>query len=142
MRILHVALLAVIAAALAFVLSGGIPSEGWMRVGGTEFTLLVADQHAELAKGLGDRDELAENEAMLFIFPSNALHGIWMKDMRFPIDIVWFDEDWMIIDIREQVQPETYPEVFYPRSESRYVLELNAGTVQRHGIRIGSVVDF
>ena len=142
MRIAHVAIIAIVAGALVFVLSGGIPTEGWLRVGNTEFKLLVADERAELTKGLGGRDSLGEDEAMLFMFPSEGLHGIWMKDMRFPIDIVWFDEDWKIIDVRTNVSPDTYPEVFYPKSPSRYVLEFNAGTIERYGISVGITADF
>jgi len=140
MRIVHIALLAVVAAALVFVLGSGTPSEGHLRIGNAELTIEVADERSELTQGLSDRDELPADHAMLFMFPADGMHGMWMKDMHFPIDIVWFDEDWRAVDVREHVSPETYPEVFYPASESRYVLELAAGMASQYGIAIGSVI--
>jgi uncharacterized membrane protein (UPF0127 family) len=140
MRIAHVVLLSVIGAALAFALSGGSPSEARLTIGENELTILIADERTELVKGLGDRDDLPSDHAMLFMFPENGVHGIWMKDMRFPIDIVWFNEGWEVIDIRARVAPETYPEVFYPVSESRYVLEMASGAAEQYGIAVGSVI--
>src|SRR5687768_10279440 len=64
--------------------------------------VLVADISAtneQMTKGLSIKDGLAENEAMLFVFGNEAEHIIWMKDMKFPIDIIWIDSDKTIVHI-------------------------------------------
>jgi len=109
-----------------------------LRIGDSEITVLVADEPDELRTGLGSRDALPADTAMLFVFPRVARHGIWMKDMRFPIDIIWLDEDEKVVDVRERIAPETYPEVFYPSGESRYVVELASGSARELGIQIGT----
>lgn len=57
-----------------------------------------------------------------------------MKDMNFPIDIVWIGEDWKVVSINTLVNPDTYPEVFYPALPVKYVLELNSGEASILGI--------
>jgi len=65
---------------------------------------------------------------MLFVFENPGIHGIWMKDMKFPIDIIWLDKDMSVISKELNVSPDTYPQVFYPSREAYYVLEVKAGT--------------
>lgn len=127
--------------AVTFVFWGNeTPSDSMLRVGDSELAVIVADEPDELRTGLGSRDVLPADTAMLFIFPRVGRYGIWMKDMRFPIDIVWLDENKNVVDVRERIAPETYPEVFYPSGESRYVLEFASGSVQELGIHIGTEI--
>ncbi|MEZ4200325.1 MAG: DUF192 domain-containing protein [Candidatus Paceibacterota bacterium] len=67
-------------------------------------------------------------------------HGIWMKDMLFPIDIIWIDNDLTVIHIEENVTPETYPAVFRPTEPARFVLEVNAHFVDQFQIKVGDPV--
>ena len=103
----------------------------------TRITVEVADTPQERTKGLSQRTELGENQGMFFIFqkPNNA--GIWMKEMNFSIDILWFDEEKKVIDIKQNATPESYPELFYPSAPSLYVLEVNAGFTETHDIQVG-----
>ncbi|MBI4093750.1 DUF192 domain-containing protein [Candidatus Kaiserbacteria bacterium] len=100
----------------------------------------IADTLEERARGLSGREDVAEDEAMLFIFGEDGRHAFWMKDMRVAIDIVWISRDGVIAHIEQNVAPETYPAVFAPRSEARYVVELSAGWVGRYHVRIGDIV--
>ena len=64
--------------------------------------ILIADisaTHEQRTKGLSVKDALAENEAMLFVFDVEAEHRFWMKDMKFPIDIIWISSDKIVVDI-------------------------------------------
>ena len=105
---------------------------------------VVASQ-AERARGLSGRGALPQSGGMFFLFDESGLHSIWMKDMKFPIDILWLSED-MIVDIEERVSPPapgpplTSLPVYTPDAPARFVLEVNAGFVERHGIRIGDLV--
>jgi uncharacterized membrane protein (UPF0127 family) len=98
-----------------------------------------------MAKGLAVKNQLKENEAMLFVFEDSAKHSFWMKDMKFPIDIIWLDSDGKIVHIEENLEP--CPLVFVcpsyaPNADSQYVLETVAGFTQRHNISVGTNIDF
>lgn len=91
-------------------------------------------------RGLSDRSMLSENRGMLFVFKEAGLHGIWMKDMRFPIDILWLDAGGVVLDFMRNALPESYPHVFYPRRSATFVLEIPANFTELHGVKIGDVV--
>lgn len=91
----------------------------------------------ELQRGLSGRETIGVNEGMWFDFGFENQWGIWMKDMKFPIDIVWFDKNLEIIFIARDIAPETYPKVFTPERTASYVLELHAGAVEKFGLRVG-----
>lgn len=97
----------------------------------------VVDTADLMARGLSGRSGLNENEGMWFVFAKDGNYGFWMKDMNFPIDIIWFDKDFKIVYLQKNILPETYPTVFYPNADSRYVLEVNAGFSEKHKIKIG-----
>lgn len=104
--------------------------------------LAVADTTALQTQGLSGQKNLAENAGMIFVFRNSGMHQFWMKDMLFPLDIIWFDERHKIVSIKENVSPESYPEAFGPLLQSKYVLEVNAGYVKKHNIKIGDVINF
>lgn len=103
---------------------------------------MIAETDEQRIKGLGGRKILGEEEGMLFPFVESAIQGFWMKDMNFPIDIIWLDEDKTVVGIEKEVSPDTYPEIFYSPSEIKYVLELNSGASDRYGIASGTKLVF
>lgn len=102
----------------------------------------VADTLEERTEGLSGRTGLAADEGMLFIFPEDGLHAFWMKDMLFPIDIVWLSNDRVVTDIAPSVSPSTYPASFSPTTPVRYALELPAGLVEEYAIEKGDTFLF
>jgi len=100
----------------------------------------VADTEKKRRVGLSGRESLKEGQGMLFIFDNEDKHGIWMRDMNFPIDIAWIDEELNIVDIKSSAEPESYPEVFYPIQKSLYVVEMMAGLLRTNDIKIGEKV--
>lgn len=106
-------------------------------LGGEEINVILADTPVFQERGLSGRTELKENEGMLFVFTSPARLGFWMKDMLFPIDIIWFDAEQKIVDVWENAQPRSYPEIRTPKKDAQYVLEVPAHFVQRHNIEFG-----
>lgn len=92
-------------------------------------------------KGLSGRESLEENQGMFFIFDTVDFHDIWMKDMKFAIDIIWFNEFGSVVDIKENISPDTYPDTFIPQKPSKYILEVNAGFVKRYNLKIGDSID-
>lgn len=111
-------------------------------INGQELNLEVMRKPQDRSRGLSGKELLAQNAGMLFIFESPNVPGFWMKDMNFSIDIIWIGSDKRILDMTESVSPETYPEVFKPKSQIQYVLEVNAGWVDEHNISIGEVILF
>lgn len=91
--------------------------------------------------GLSNREYLPRHEGMLFIFNEPGEHCFWMKDMKFSIDIIWLDQDKKVVDIKENVAPDTYPNSFCPTSLSKYVVEVNAGVTRQAGLGVGSAID-
>ncbi len=105
--------------------------------GTTTLNLLIADNDALREKGLGDRLTLPGDQAMLFIFPDSDIYPFWMKDMHFSLDIIWLDEKCTIVYAKENLSPATYPAIYSPNTPARYVLETNAGFLQKNHLKIG-----
>jgi len=100
----------------------------------------VADREDTRTLGLSGRDQLEEGEGMWFVFPSDDHHSFWMKDMNFPIDILWFDKDLKVVSIKENAMPESYPNSFTPSSFDRYVLEVPSGFAKKYEVSFGDTI--
>jgi uncharacterized membrane protein (UPF0127 family) len=61
-------------------------------VGGISVTVEIADEPAERAHGLADRDGLAPGTGMIFVFSESGPRSFWMKGMRFCLDMVWIEQ--------------------------------------------------
>jgi uncharacterized protein len=114
----------------------------WVRLGGVQIFVSIADTQETRRQGLSSTTALAELEGKLFIFESLGTHGIWMKDMNYPIDIFWISDDLKIIHTEANVDPDTYPQSFSSPEPARYVLETNAGLAEQYGVRNGDSVNF
>lgn len=75
-------------------------------------------------------------QGMLFDFEKPQRACIWMKGMNLNIDIVWIDHNKKVTQIKENVSPDTYPKSFCA-DQTRYVIELAAGTARRAGLKTG-----
>jgi uncharacterized protein len=100
----------------------------------------VVDTVEERQKGLSGRDSLEDDSGMLFIFDEEDFYSFWMRDMNFSIDIVWISGDGHVVDMHQNVSPETYPQTFSSKKPARYVLELPAHVVKRYKINLGDIV--
>lgn len=104
--------------------------------------VMVKDE--DRAMGLMFRPSLPPDRGMLFVFERAEFHGIWMKNCRFPIDILWLDEEKKVVHVAESVPPckaEPCP-VYNPMRRAAYVVELNAGQARREKAVLGSTVGF
>jgi uncharacterized membrane protein (UPF0127 family) len=102
----------------------------------------IADTDASREQGLSDRQSLPANHGMLFIFDTPGQYGFWMKDMHFPLDMVWINADKTVAGVTKDLSPSTYPSIFPPPSPISYVLEINAGSAEKFGLISGAIVDF
>lgn len=109
-------------------------------VGGTSLQVEIAGTPARIEHGLSGRESLPGGQGMLFVFDRPGLHPFWMKDMHFPIDIVWIAAEKKVVGVTENVTPDTYPQTFWPSTPVRYVLEVNAGGLEEKQIKVGDAV--
>ena len=88
---------------------------------------------------------MKEDEGMLFVYDRPSRQAFWMKDMKFPIDIIWLDVRGSVVHIEDGLKPcipsLTCP-TYSPDKEAQYVLETVAGFSKKHQLTIGTHVDF
>lgn len=108
-----------------------------IELGGDNFSVEVADTNETRQCGLSYRESLREGAGMLFVFENSDFHGIWMREMLFPIDIIWLDENFSIVDLKIGASPDFYPEIFTPKSPARFVIEVHEGVISTGDISIG-----
>lgn len=111
-------------------------------VGRSPVLLARVSMQQDLRRGLSGQTELKEGTGLLFVFDYSDKHGIWMKDMNFPIDVVWLDSQLNVVFIKKDFSPSSYPEIVYPSTNSSYVLEFPAGFLNTHHIDIGDKLLF
>ena len=98
----------------------------------------IADTHMEQVQGLSGR---REPQTMLFLFEYPAVQSIWMKEMFFPIDIVWLQDD-RVVGIEYDLPPESPAKTIYSsKIPVNRVLEVPAGTVEKSGVKVGERLD-
>lgn len=119
--------------------------EAQIKINDKIIPVIVADNFKHWQKGLGGRDNFGEYGGMLFVFPEVKQHVFVMRDMKFPIDIIWIKNN-LIVDIASNLPIEpgkTEAELIpYPaRDDSDKVLELPAGTAAVWGLKIGDKIE-
>lgn len=114
-----------------------------LKVGEQILTVEIAGTESQMEKGLGDRDFLAADSGMIFLYPREVEPRYWMKGMRFDIDIIWVQDN-TIVDITTEVQaPDSTSSdlpFYMPKQPVTMVLEVNAGYVKKYGIKVGDSV--
>lgn len=140
---MRIVLLAVFAASsLGACASAGAP---WVELAGSRYSVEIADDDEERARGLMYRDAMAEDHGMLFVHEAQQPLAYWMKNTRIPLDILYFDDARRLVSQRRGVPPCSLGDACpsYPSSApARYVLELNAGQAERLGLRDGAELRF
>lgn len=115
-----------------------------LTIGAHTLTVEVADTTFTRMRGLSNRESLLSGCGMLFVFPAKGRYGFWMKDMRFPLDLVWI-ADGSVVGVTANVPPPIDRGVsgfrtYYPPAGVDQVLELNAGEALQLGIVSGMPV--
>lgn len=112
-----------------------------LKISNREIVSAIAETEKDIETGLSGQKELLDGTGLLFIFDYSDKFGFWMKEMNFPIDILWLDESLKVVDITENMSPRSYPKIFRPSVSVRNVLEVPAGYVFENKIRIGDQVE-
>jgi len=140
------------AAILAVVLpcigiaSMAVAHHGYSRVtahiGRQTYRLQVANTLGAREHGLSNRSSLPADQGMLFSFPDQSIRCFWMKDMHFPLDIIWLDAEKRVLYTKPYAMPASYPHTYCPSEPAQYVIELNAGEAARSGVQKSQTLTF
>lgn len=114
----------------------------YIQIAGQNLKVELAVTPQAQEKGLSGRENLQENIGMLFIFEKPDKYSFWMKDMKFPLDIIWFNEDLKVVYLKKDAQPSSYPTAFSPNLNAKYVLEVMAGFSEKNNLEEGDSVRF
>ena len=113
-----------------------------LKINHSEYYLDQAKQLSVQEKGLGGKSSLASNKGMLYTFNQPGKQCFWMKDMKFSLDIIWLTSDKQVDYISQNVSPQAYPDIYCTNIASKYVIEMNAGTVEKESIHSGQYLHF
>lgn len=109
------------------------------------FSLIVAKEAKDVEIGLSNKTSLPQDQGMLFVFTKEDIYPFWMRDMKFPLDIIFIKDD-KIVTIVQDAQPPAQPldnvPLYKPSSPVNKVLEINAGLSKKYDIKEGDVVQF
>ena len=111
-----------------------------LRLSGSSYTLEIASTPELQKQGLSGRTHLPRNTGMLFAYPTNLERCFWMKDMQFPIDIIWADHRKKVTHIEVSVSPKSYPKTFC--ASGHYIIELNAHEASKNDLTEGQTLTF
>ena len=106
---------------------------------GKRFDIEVVADDESRARGLMFRDSMPADHGMLFLFDDMQPRVFWMKNTHIPLDILYYDQEYKLVSVQERVPPcRSDPCAQYPSAgPARYVLELNAGTAEKLGVKPG-----
>lgn len=145
-KIIFIFLVIVIVGIIFFFEKGNDPNiaRPYVSIRGEKIFVEIADTEQKRERGLSGRDSIGENEGMLFLFSEKGKYGFWMKEMNFPIDIIWMSGD-VVVNIEKNVNPqigasEDELTVYSPPEDADKVLEVRAGKTDRLGIKTGDVI--
>jgi uncharacterized membrane protein (UPF0127 family) len=123
-----------------------IPSQNTKKVcfKGECVSVEVVSSQGDMARGLQHRTHLDEDKGMLFLFNSDQRHRFWMKDTKISLDIVWINSYREVVNMALFVPPcKTDPcPTYQPNEAAKYVLEINAGKVEKMGFKPGDRLQF
>ena len=107
------------------------------------FSVTVAKSDQEKQIGLSKKEKIEENQGMLFIFDNPDYYRFWMKEMKFPIDIIYIKDN-KVVTIVENAKPPsssgTDLTIYQPDDKSDKVLEVKAGLASKYNIKEGTTV--
>lgn len=114
-----------------------------VRIGSGAFDVRLATTDLTREKGLSGVEELGANEGLLMVYDTESNWGIWMKNMKLPLDIIWLNNNKEVVYIVTNASPSLGDsQTFTPKDPARYVLEVPEGTVKSTGIKVGTKADF
>lgn len=139
----------ILIAGLAYIgfsnVNSGILGGKSVELNGNKIKLEIADSPEELEKGLSGREKLDQDKGMLFVFEKPGRYSFWMKDMNFPLDIIYLSDS-KVVTIHKNIPPlkdETNANnqiLYEPTEPADKVIEINAGLADKYKLKVGDSV--
>ena len=113
---------------------------GMVMVDDVALEVQIADTEPRRVRGLMFQEQLPYDQGMIFVFQKPGTYSLWMLNMQFALDMIWFDENGRVVHIEQDVPPcKTALEIaacqsIIPDEAATYILEVSAGFVKMHGI--------
>lgn len=104
------------------------------------FEVEIARTEEDQNRGLMNRDSLPPGTGMLFIFDPPSKPIFWMKDTKIKLDMIYINEDGIVIHIHENAVPFDKTLIYPPKIKSKAVLEIGGGLSKKLGISKGDKV--
>lgn len=120
---------------------------GTIMVDEIPMSVQIADTEPRRVRGLMFQEQLPMDQGMIFVFDKPGLYSLWMLNMQFSLDMMWFDENGKMIHIEENVPPCQTPleittcQSIIPDGDAFYVLEVTSGFVKQNNITKDSVLN-
>lgn len=120
---------------------------GTIKIDDIPLEVQIADTEPRRVRGLMFQDQLPYEQGMIFVFDKAGIYSLWMLNMQFPLDMIWFDKDGNIIHIEKNIPPcktalETMTcQSITPDGEALYILEVTSGFVDKFNITKDSKLD-
>ncbi|HKU32909.1 MAG TPA: DUF192 domain-containing protein [Candidatus Nitrosotalea sp.] len=113
-------------------------AKGKISIDGTILDVQIADTPDKMTEGLQFQKPLPYNQGMIFVFSEPQIVAMWMKDMQFPLDMIWFDNNGNVVHIEKNLSPcnDSSPCQVYDgnRQNTKYVLEVTSGFVDKFNV--------
>lgn len=119
-----------------------LPETTIITIGNDKLVAEVTSTDQQKQLGLSGRPCLEDGTAMLFPYSEPGNLCFWMKDMRFPIDMVWLDKGKKVVTIKADATPDSFPQSFCPSRPAQYVVEVQAGLAKSLGWKPGTQFNF
>ena len=119
---------------------------GTIKVDSVPLEVQIADTEPRRVRGLMFQDQLPYDQGMIFVFDGPGNYSLWMLNMQFSLDMIWFDKDGKVVHIEEDVPPcKSALEIatcqsIVPEGEAVYVLEVTSGFVKQNNITKDSIL--
>lgn len=117
--------------------SGCSAKKNYLQVGDAQVAVEIRNTEEGRSQGLSNREKLAEDEGMLFVFDQPGIYSFWMKGMKFDLDFIWIKDN-LVMEVTENVGIDRMD--IRPKEAADRVLEVNSGWVEKQGIKIGDAV--
>jgi uncharacterized membrane protein (UPF0127 family) len=113
---------------------------GTIKVDDLPLEVQIADTEPRRVRGLMFQDQLPYDQGMIFLFDEPGLYSLWMLNMQFPLDMIWFDENGKVVHIEQDVPPCKAAleiatcQTVTPDNSALYILEVTAGFVEKNNV--------
>ncbi|MBI5378360.1 MAG: DUF192 domain-containing protein [Thaumarchaeota archaeon] len=115
--------------------------KGTIKVDNVVLQVEIANTDPARTRGLMFHDKLPYDKGMIFVFDDEQVRSMWMLNMQFPLDLIWFDHEGNVVHIEKNAEPcksalETMACTFQnaDNKKAQYVLEVTAGFVDKFNI--------